>query len=294
MRVASVLIQAVLGIAIGSGSAPALSAAYFGFNDFGGTWLDADKRVDNTEDDLMCWAASASNILAWTGWGDVAGLTNTDDIFGYFQDHWTDQGGNPYYGWDWWFDGTNDTQGTSGWSQVDIPGGGFWAHSYQFIDYVLFSSTDQFALDSLSYLLRHGYGVSLSLGGTGAHSMTAWGFEYDASDSGSYEGIYVTDSDDYLNALRYYEVAYNTSQDAWYLQNYYGNNGWYITEVMGLDRRPVTAPPMPLLIGMGLLSIGLTSAWRKRQDCPPASSMLSTQGETALMIERFHHEGLEE
>jgi hypothetical protein len=61
----------------------------------GGTWHDAEKSPTNEEDDLMCWAAAASNILAWTGWGYPSGTSfaNEDDMFGYYQDHWTDQGG---------------------------------------------------------------------------------------------------------------------------------------------------------------------------------------------------------
>ena len=58
------------------------------------------------EDDLMCWAAAASNVLEWTGWGVVGGMTNTDEMFQHFQDHWTDLGGSSEYAWNWWFDGT--------------------------------------------------------------------------------------------------------------------------------------------------------------------------------------------
>ena len=75
---------------------------------WGGTWADAEKTNINTDDDLLCWAAATSNILEYTGWGQVGGMTNTDDMFAHFQDHWTDQVGNSYYGFDWWFDGTND------------------------------------------------------------------------------------------------------------------------------------------------------------------------------------------
>ncbi|MFO8012577.1 MAG: hypothetical protein R6X20_04635, partial [Phycisphaerae bacterium] len=116
---------------------------------WGGTWADAEKvppddgpgedpNVPGTADDYMCWAAVASNLLEWTGWGKTGGMTTADDMFAYFQDHWTDQGGNMYYGWDWWFDGTNDSPGDPDeWSQVDVPGGGFYP-SQAFSDYYLF------------------------------------------------------------------------------------------------------------------------------------------------------------
>jgi len=48
--------------------------------------------LDNTEDDLMCWAAAASNILDWGGW-DAPGFTSAGQMFQHFQDHWTDLGG---------------------------------------------------------------------------------------------------------------------------------------------------------------------------------------------------------
>jgi hypothetical protein len=99
--------------------------SYLVYEHWGGTWHDAEKSPSNSEDDLMCWAAAASNILAWSGWGLVEGMATADAMFAYFQDHWTDQTGIMQAGWDWWFDGTNPTQGWSGWSQVDVPGGGF-------------------------------------------------------------------------------------------------------------------------------------------------------------------------
>jgi hypothetical protein len=108
---------------LGDGTPTGLS--YMLIDEWGGTWHDAEKSPTNSEDDLMCWAAAASNVLQWTGWGAVLGLDTADAIFDHFQDHWTDEGGLMEYGWDWWFDGTNPSQGWSGWSQVDVPGGGF-------------------------------------------------------------------------------------------------------------------------------------------------------------------------
>ncbi len=112
------------------------STTYFIYDAYGGTWSDADKTSSNTDDDLMCWAAAASNVLAWSGWGDTVG--DADDIFSYFQTYWSDDGGNSYYGWYWWFTGRNLTQGDYyddlGWSQVEKSGGGDF---YTFGDFAL-------------------------------------------------------------------------------------------------------------------------------------------------------------
>lgn len=109
--------------------------SYLLYDHWGGTWSDAEKTSDNTEYDVMCWAAAASNILEWTVWELVQGITDTDEIFNYFQEHWTDEGGRSWHGWQWWFDGTYPSNGWSGWSQVDVPGGDFWTPPYSFSNF---------------------------------------------------------------------------------------------------------------------------------------------------------------
>jgi hypothetical protein len=166
----------------------AYGSSYFGYYDFGGSWYDAEKTLANTEDDLMCWAATTSNMLAYTGWGFPVGasFSNEDNIFAYFQNHWTDVGGNMYFGTNWWFDGINDSQRWSGWSQVDVPGGGFYT-DYNFSDYYTWSSNGSTALSLIDTYLHQGRGVGLTVLGPGAHAITAWGYEYDAF--GNYDPI---------------------------------------------------------------------------------------------------------
>jgi hypothetical protein len=257
------------------------------YDNWGGTYHDAEKSPTNTEDDLMCWAASASNVLAWSGWGypAAASFSGEDDIFGYFQSHWTDAGGSVYYGLDWWFDGVNESQGDpwqgAGWSQVDVPGGGFWT-GYSLSNYLLYSSNEPYALSNIAYLISYGYGTSLGLtNGAGGHAITAWGYETD--DAGMFVGLWVTDSDDSKgqehpeDVLAYYDIAY--SGESWFLQDFYGYNNWYITDVFGLaaipdsigqglngaDQNPQGSPvPEPagiLLLGAG--AIGLAGVRRK-------------------------------
>ena len=197
------------------------------WKDWGGTWSDAEKTLANTDDDLLCWAAAASNILEWTGWGAVDGMSTTDQMFAHYQSHFSNQGGNPYYAWDWWFDGTNDVQGESGWAQQDVVGGGgFWPNE-SIDDYRRWSGDDATAMATIDSWLHDGYGTTIHIAGPGAHLISVWGFDTD--DDGNYTGLWVTDSDDSKdgngtrpNLLQYYDVELESGQ--WFLQSYWGSD----------------------------------------------------------------------
>ena len=210
---------------------------------WGGTWTDADKSTTNTDDDLMCWAATSSNMLQWTGWGRAGNMTTADQIFTYFQNHWSDQGGHAFYGGEWWFDGTNAMQGVSGWSQVETAGGRFFP-SQNYFNYAHCTTDATQVMSAINNYLHAGYAVGLGLSGPGGHAVTCWGYEFTAGSPTSYKGVYITDSDDNQsnpsgNFLQYYPVSQVNGR--WYLQNFYNtNNSWYIADVTGLDRRPST------------------------------------------------------
>ena len=255
--------------------------SYMLYEHWGGTWYDAEKLPGNTEDDLMCWAAAASNALEWTGWGLVDGMTTTDDMFQYFQDHWTDEGSLMEFGWDWWFDGTNPSEGWSGWSQVDVPGGGFYP-TENFADYYHRTWEDAQTLSGIDSYLHSGYSVTLGIYGPGGHAITCWGYNYDPATS-DYLGVWVTDSDDskFLSdppdAIHYYEVAYSGS--AWYLQDYYGSDAWYIGEVMALEAY-TEAPPT--------VTIEATDAAAAEASEDPGTFTVTRTGATAGDMEVFY------
>jgi hypothetical protein len=226
--------------------APPDGATYMLYWAHGGTWCDVEKSPTNWDDDDMCWAAAASNVLEWTGWGEVSGMSNTDQNFAHYLNHWTDQGGRTDYGWNWWFDGTNPAAGWPGWAQVDVPGGGdFWTPPYTYSDYVHIHEPDDTALQAIDSYLHNGWGTYLSITGPGGHAITCWGYTYTPGTPDYYTGIYITDSDDDKHlvtppdSLRYYQVAYSGGR--WYLQNYYGSNAWYIRRVGGLEPKPEPA-----------------------------------------------------
>ena len=211
-----------------SATLPVTTAHYMLHEHWGGRVHDADKTESNHEDDDMCWAAAASNVLAWTGWGRADGMTTSDEMFEHFQDHWTDDGYRTEFGWRWWFDGTELWPGYLA-STVDAVDGGAFHPTRTFDDYYRYEQRGNRAMSAIDEYMRAGYGVALDLSGPCGHAITCWGFSYDAADPTQYKGVWITDSDDEIYGegpfenARYYEVEYEEIREGygeWYLQDY--------------------------------------------------------------------------
>ena len=248
------------------GADPSEGSTFLLWERDGGTWCDAEKEppsdgAGNTnpgdmryEDDLMCWAASASNVLEWTGWGLVNSMWTSDDMFDYFTLYWNDTGGSPYYGWHWWFGGYVPDP-PNGKDAPDVEGGGaFWNASYNFYDYAFYENENEtLMLPKAAEWLGLGapvvFGIIPSTG-SGGHYITCWGLNYDPAvidmlDPNQYLGVWITDSDDDKNiappapnALHYFEVSWNGTY--WIMPDYY--SGYCIVEVMALQPFPSNRP----------------------------------------------------
>ncbi len=246
--------------------APVRGQSYTNFSVTGRPWADVEKSPLTPEDDMLCWAAAAANVLYYTGWGFVNGMSTADQMFAYFVNHWTNEGGLMEYAWDWWFDGVNDSQGQSGWAQVDVPGGGFYPWA-RFSDYFVEHWLPSTALPAIAQYLNTGWGVALAIYGPGAHAVTCWGYTFDPANPANYFGLWLTDSDDdrYLtnpsDRLRYYDVAYSEVMGKWYLQSFYGSNSWYIGGVQALAIIP--EPSSVLAVAVGILLVAV----RRRKRC---------------------------
>lgn len=242
-------------------AAPAWGASYFVYQQWGGTWQDANKSAANTEDDLMCWAAAASNVLTWGYWGTPT-YNTTDKVFKHFQDHWTDNAGFANWGWKWWFNGSPPP--TSRYSYIDVPGGGNFYPTLNYTSYFTYSMWGNF-MAAVDTFMHNGYGIALTIkNGTAAHSVTAWGFDYLTTSGGTvYQSIYLTDSDDGVTALKKYGLLYKDS--IWYLDGSY--TGWRLTGVYGLSKKQLLGTGFqsgggePLLATAAVAPVPLTPTW---------------------------------
>ena len=169
------------------------------------------------KDANMCWAATAANILFWTGWSDHDDTISVEDtVFQEFRDGFTKgdrYGGRSEFGWEWYLTGSYPA---SGWWEADQckpDSGGFYKDEVTDADlYISVHDNDQ---SSASFLvmaedaLREGNGVALGIdwhdsrttryAGSG-HAVSLWGLTWNADyvpgTLDYYTGIIISDSDD--------------------------------------------------------------------------------------------------
>ena len=225
------------------------------FDAWGGFWADAEKDPD-PGDDLLCWAATASNMMEWTGWGFVGGMEdgNTDDFFQFFRNHVTDGGHFVDAAIDWWFDGTLRDEGTGAATET-VDHTGFWVPPYVANTYTwIFDDWNKANVLSnirSQLLAERPVGLSIYSDGGGAHAVTCWGFNYDTNygpgDTEYYKGVWLSDSDSHKgqwdppDMLRYYAVQWDSGDGRWEMPNYGG--GWYIWGVTSLEMFPGSTRP---------------------------------------------------
>ncbi len=195
-----------------------------------GGWYDVDKSQADTRDDMMCYAASASNLITWWQNGSYGSqLTssapgNLDGVWTTYLDYSKNHasGGDPLAAINWWLSGVyapaNEAEAErSLFNQVANPAmitlntfGGFYYDQYgldkgKLEDLLAFTS--DFTGSDFGSLLGNGAGVSLLLhsdAGNLTHVITLWGVEY--TDSGSLAKLWVTDSDDSSAEMYYGEL----------------------------------------------------------------------------------------
>lgn len=240
-------------------------------------WYDYNKEF-NEQDFYMCWAAATSNLISW--WQDLnpdahAAASDPEgaEIWKTYQESFSNDGSNPYYGLQWWMDGSypESLSPADGWAvrEGDNPGGYYKDYLTSSIknsvEHFSMATYRQLTLEAavadLVYYLNNGYGIALGLKGLndqGGHSITLWGVEYE-SDSMVLTKVYVTDSDDHTNGWERVQDGLLTLQctetsalgyDSYSLSSLgTGDNLWYHDHMAIMDFTAINSQiPMQLPI----------------------------------------------
>lgn len=229
---------------------------------------DAEK-ANSLADSRLCWAAATSNLLAYTGWGNVNGFQTEDDIFAYFTSNFTDFRGSADYGVEWFITGNYQPFGWNGWAQITTANtGGFWPDAGITMDGPILgyrNMSDEPGINSILTYLQGGYAIGLTVGWyeegmrRGEHTVTVWGATYDNA-TGELVSLLISDSDD----DKYDGVNAPDTLNELFLEynaNYYGflNANWEKGRVDGFTylASAVPEPPVYLLLGLGLITVGI-------------------------------------
>ena len=162
-------------------------------------YIDTEKLQEVDGDNELCWAATASNMLHYSGWGKQAGFDTEDDIFEVFVNAVEDKPGDPASGIDWFFTGISDF----GLKDIEPFSGYFPEYD---VDRLLGPVSEDLRgachmMSRLIAYLKESYAVGLSLSwgdGTG-HIVTAWGAVTDSAygedEFEHYDSIIISNSD---------------------------------------------------------------------------------------------------
>ncbi len=264
-------------------------------------WYDFNKQRgsgDLTDDGNMCWAASASNIIAW--WQDQNGLVSTQkqkipqgaDVWQTYVAVFINDGGNPDKALYWWITGKGEPagidntvyEGTLSWTGIDgatynpneLYAGGFLT-SPTFTPTPLYDmGIDPITLglnggnvllnqaDKLIAAFSKGYAFAVEVatneGVPASHAITLWGAGYTINEDGKavINYVYVTESDDAANKI--YKATVNDKGDMYGL--WANNLSYRVMNAVGMRSEPI---PEPTTATLSLLALcGLTARRRRK------------------------------
>ena len=209
--------------------------------------IDAEKS--NIGDTDLCWAATASNMLYWAGWGKNTGslkVSIEDDLLDYYKKYFTDVAGYIDAGIKWFWTGQYDNAYYSTDAQLKQSGGGGFYSSLPISNYLKIDSTAFTAMSSVDSFLKDGEicGLGVYWLNGGGHAVTCWGFSYNdslaKSNKNYYTGIWISDSDDNIgmgrlapDVIRYCPIRWSSGG---YIVSYDSRNLGVLRQVIGLKR----------------------------------------------------------
>lgn len=164
---------------------------------------------DNEDSDWdMCWAAVASNLLHYTGWGANAGFGSEDYLFDVFTSRFSNSASNISSALFWFFNGVNPKQDLYYYAQVDDGTYGDFLGYYPKVPYEnvikrVNIEEQQSNLSTITGLLEENYGIGLGISfldkldgmRQDGHTTSLWGYVREKSDSSKISYLFVSDSD---------------------------------------------------------------------------------------------------
>ncbi len=189
-------------------------------------YYDAELTGTYNLDDNLSWAATAADMLSYTGWGIKSGKTE-DEVFSYFNSNWSNQKNYVEGGIEWYMNGTVSTYNptystvdddgnvtsTSGdiWASPTANGGNLYGTAYSYNDYGgSFTSRSIFnsvwtsgtsPMKTVSNLLEGGFAVSTNISSNITKTTT--------TTTNIYVGGVLTDTSD--ESASVYDYRYATS-----------------------------------------------------------------------------------
>ena len=272
-----------------------------------GGYYDVNKI--GSGDSNLCWAAAASNMLAW--WQEQ-GMTTTvvsdapqgaEAIYATFSQSWENSSGVDVYGLIWWLSGDSTSSGYDDYVDAHYRGDSTTGAYYEqfYTPQTISQHTAQVPLADVaaetlsaawadifdaSGMIALGIFRSVGSGGSlsGGHSLTLWGFETNL-DTGRVQEIYVTDSDDNTTALETLAVEYDeqtgyytVSQDGARLNGYVLGTYTYLKSFTDTDVvSPEVTVEAPVTEKLANGRIRVTFRW----SCSEAAAcVLTVDGQT--------------
>ena len=178
------------------------------WEEFHHAFTDADKT--GKEDDNMCWAAVAANLLTWSGW-----VADEDDVFDIFRTHFDDQPGYVYDALSYHF--ANDESGVTA-EMVSVRE----TRSHMLVDFIVSA-------------VHEGNGAAIKITYPDkkiGHFLTIYGYRYLADEDNFI--LYFTDSDDGSHQIQQMKIEWNDGTNRWEIQNLYRD--YYLVYAISLDR----------------------------------------------------------
>lgn len=179
-----------------------------------GGWYDVNKTFSQEfPDSQMCWAASASNMLAWwqdhnPEYNDLAAMNTPrggQKIFDTFKTAYENDGGIQAYGILWYLQGDTNEDYLPPLTEKGKEMGGYYGNAITQIYSerpIRLGLYDVRVADSASIVsgflkdcIVEGYSVGLGVYGDISHAVTLWGIDYN-EETQMIETMYLTDSDD--------------------------------------------------------------------------------------------------